>query len=141
MEWWVWITVGFVLIILELVTPAGFYLMFFGLGALTVGALERLNLLGLEWVEWLLFTVSSIAYILLFRDRLRRRAQPPEDRVDSMIGDLAVPKERIAPGAVGRVEVRGAQWNARNEGSSFIETGQRCRVTSVNGLLVSVQPE
>jgi membrane protein implicated in regulation of membrane protease activity len=54
---------------------------------------------------------------------------------------LATPKERIAPGAVGRVELRGTVWSARNDAAESIEPGRRCRVFRVDGLLLYVRPE
>ena len=117
--------------------------MFFGLGALTVGILTRLGVAGPMWMEWLLFTVASVMYLLLFRDRLQRRVQQTTraDDVDSLVGELAVPKERIVAGAVGRVELRGTVWNARNTATEPIEPGRRCRVVRVDGLMLFVQPE
>jgi membrane protein implicated in regulation of membrane protease activity len=136
-----WLAGGLVLLVIELVTPSGFFVMFFGLGALTVGILERLGLTGEPWTDWLVFSVASIVYLLLFRGRLQDRMEQPTGLVDTIVGEFAVPKERIAPGDVGRVELRGATWNARNETSTPIEPGQRCRVSKVDGLMVSVQPE
>jgi membrane protein implicated in regulation of membrane protease activity len=141
MEWWMWVTAGLLLVVLELVTPLGFYLMFFGLGALTVGLLERLHVINAAWLEWLLFTASSLIYVLLFRGRIQQRVETPAHAVDTMIGELATPKERILPGTVGRVEVRGTVWNARNETSGALEPGQRCRVARVDNLMLYVQPE
>jgi membrane protein implicated in regulation of membrane protease activity len=136
-----WLAGGLVLLVIELVTPSGFFVMFFGLGALTVGILERLELSGPPWTQWLIFSVASIVYLLLFRGRLQDRVEQPVANVDTMVGELAIPRERIAPGDVGRVELRGAVWNARNETASALEPGQRCRVTRVDNLLVFVQPE
>lgn len=136
-----WLAAGLILLVIELATPSGFFVMFFGLGALTVGVLDGLGLAGPVWMEWLLFTVTSVTFLLLFRERLRRRIQPPVDTVDKLIGEIAFPKERIAPGAVGRVELRGTVWTARNAGVAPAEPGQRSRVISVNGLQVSITPE
>jgi inner membrane protein len=142
MEWWMWLAGGLVLMVIELATPSGFFVMFFGLGALTVGVLSRLGIGGAVWLQWLLFTAVSIAYLLLFRGRLARRLQHPESsNVDSLVGELAVPRERIRPGEVGRVELRGTAWTARNVAREAIEPGRRCRVTGVDGLMLSVQPE
>jgi hypothetical protein len=142
MEWWMWLAAGVVLMVIELATPSGFFVMFFGLGALTVGILTRLGLAGPVWLEWLLFTVTSVAYVLLFRGRMRQRLQQPQsDQVDSLVGELATPRERIVPGAVGRVELRGTLWSARNDSPSSIEPGLRCRVIRVDGLLLFVRPE
>jgi membrane protein implicated in regulation of membrane protease activity len=47
----------------------------------------------------------------------------------------------IAPAAVGRVEVRGSAWSARNVSNTTLTPGQRCKVSHVDGLLLSVEPE
>jgi inner membrane protein len=143
MEWWMWLVGGLVLMVIELATPSGFFIMFFGLGALTVGILTRLGLAGPVWMEWLLFTVASVVYLLFFRGRLQKRVQQTTrgENVDSLVGELAVPKERILAGATGRVELRGTTWSARNISNEPIEPGRRCRVSGVDGLQLSVQPE
>ena len=136
-----WLAGGLVLLVIELVTPSGFFVMFFGLGALTVGILERLELSGPPWTQWLIFSAASIGYLLLFRGRLRDRVELPAANVDTLVGELAIPRERIAPGGVGRVELRGVVWNGRNETESPLEPGQRCRVARADNLTVVVQPE
>jgi membrane protein implicated in regulation of membrane protease activity len=142
MEWWIWLALGLVLMVIELATPSGFFVMFFGLGALTVGVLTRLGVAGPPWMEWLLFTVFSIAYVLFFRGRLQQRVeQPGRQDIDTLIGELALPRERIPPAGVGRVELRGSIWNARNDSTVPLEPGRRSRVTRVDGLVVFVQPE
>jgi len=142
MEWWLWVAGGLALMVLELVTPSGFFIMFFGLGALTVGILGRLDIVEMVWVQWLLFTALSLGYVLLFRGQVQKVFQPPPPMpVDSLVGVLAVPQGAIEPGAVGRVELRGSTWSARNVGTAAIASGQRCTVVSVDGLLLSVRPE
>ena len=37
--WWFWVLLGFLLLFLELVTPTGFFLLFFGVAAVLVGLL------------------------------------------------------------------------------------------------------
>jgi inner membrane protein len=136
-----WLAGGLVLLVIEVVTPSGFFVMFFGLGALTVGTLGRLGFAGAPWVQWLIFTVTSIVYLLLFRGRLHDRVDRPAARVDTLVGELAVPRERIAPGEVGRIDLRGTLWSGRNDSTQPLEPGQRCRVTGVDNLVVFVQPE
>jgi membrane protein implicated in regulation of membrane protease activity len=141
-DWWLWVAGGMLLVVAELATPSGFFIVFFGLGAMTVGALSYLGVLTGWWLEWLLFTVLSVAYLVLFRRRLQSRFQnPPSSTVDSLVGVLAVAKEPLPPGVVGRVEVRGAAWSARNTGGVLLEAGQRCRVVSVDGLTLAVVAE
>ena len=137
-----WIAGGLALVVAELATPSGFFIIFFGLSALTIGLLTGLNAVTAMWAQWLLFTVLSVAYILLFRRRLESKVQiPPASNVDSLIGVLAIVQERLLPGVVGKVEVRGSMWSARNTSGVTLDAGQRARVTAVDGLTLTVVPE
>jgi membrane protein implicated in regulation of membrane protease activity len=140
-EWWMWLAGGLVLLVIELATPSGFFVMFFGLGAITVGVLQGMGLLTTAVPQWFLFTALSVIYLLLFRGRMQKGIDRPPANIDTLVGELAVPRERILPGMVGRVDLRGALWSARNDAAALIEPGQRCRVTAVDGLTIYVQPE
>jgi inner membrane protein len=141
MPWWAWLVLGLGLILLELLTPLSFYLMFFGVGALVLGALTGLHLPIPLWGEWLLFSGFSIAAVLLLRRpllvRFYRDGQRPA--IDSMVGETALALEDLAVGATGRVELRGTTWNARNFGAYPVARGQRCTVEKVEGLLLWVR--
>ena len=142
MDWWLWVAGGLALVVAELVTPSGFFIIFFGLGALTVGLLSGLELLAQTWAQWLAFSVLSVAYLVVFRGRLQSKMQvPPPPNVDSLVGVLAIVQERLLPGVVGRVEVRGSSWNARNTSNVTLDAGQRARVAAVDGLTLTVVPE
>ena len=137
-----WIAGGLALVVAELATPSGFFIIFFGLSALTVGLLAGLEVVESAWVQWLLFSVLSVAYIVAFRHRLESKMRiPPPSNVDSLVGVLAIVQERLLPGVVGRVEVRGSMWSARNTSSVTLDAGQRARVTAVDGLTLAVIPE
>ena len=142
MEWWLWLAGGLALVVAEVVTPSGFFIIFFGLAALTVGVLVWLQVVGSLAFELLIFTVLSVAYLLVFRGRLQSSVpMPPSSNVDSLIGVLAVVQERLSPGVVGRVEVRGASWSARNTSDVTMAPGQRARVAAIDGLTLAVVPE
>ena len=137
-----WLALGLALVVAELATPSGFFIIFFGIAALTVGVLSGLDMAGTTWVQWTLFSVLTIAYVLLFRGRLQTKVpMPPRSDVDSLIGGLAIVQERLLPGVVGRVEVRGSMWSARNTSQVTLDAGQRARVASVDGLTLTVIPE
>lgn len=143
MLWWHWIAIGLVLAGLELLTPGGFFIVFFGVGAILVGVLEALGMANPGWVQWLLFTVLSIAALVMFRKPLLARMRVPDSAavVDSFVGEVAVPDADIAPGAVGRAQLRGSAWQARNVGTTTALRGQRCRVVRVDGLTVDLDPQ
>jgi len=142
MNAWIWLAAGLVLVIAELATPSGFFIIFFGVGALTVGLLVGLQVISSLWLELALFSVLSVAYLLIFRDRLQHMFQmPPPPKVHSLVGVMAVVQERLLPGVGGRVELRGSMWSARNTSSVTLDAGQRARVAAVDGLTLAVVPE
>jgi inner membrane protein len=55
--WWTWILLGLVLLLTELVTPRGFYFIFFGSGAVVVGVLAGLKLAGPISFQVILFLI------------------------------------------------------------------------------------
>jgi membrane protein implicated in regulation of membrane protease activity len=142
MEWWMWLAAGLALVVAELATPGGFVIIFFGIGALAVGLLALLGIVTALPVQFLLFTVISVAALAILRGQVQSRVKtPPSSNVDSLIGDLAIPQERLSPGVVGRVEVRGSTWSARNTSDVTLDQGQRARVAAVDGLTLAVVPE
>ena len=91
----------------------------------------------------MLFSVLAVGSLLAFRNPLMRwlKLDRPGADVDSMVGDLAVPLEEIAPGAVGRAELRGTVWSARNRAARTVARGERCRVVTVDQLMIFIEPE
>jgi inner membrane protein len=135
---------GLVLAALELISPGTFFIIFFGVGALVVGVLTLFNLAGPVWVQWLLFSVISVLALLLFRNPLLRlmRADPStHTAVDSLTNDIATALDDIPPAEMGRAELRGSAWTARNAGTTPIKKGQRCVVQRVEGLKLHIVPE
>jgi len=141
MEWWIWLLLGLFLLLLEMLTPGGFYTIFFGIGAIVVGVLVALGLAEPLWLQWLLFSVLSVMALVLFRRPLLERMQPvaPPREVDSLVGQTALAVDEIPVGDVGKAELRGASWSARNVGANKLLRGQRCRVERVEGLTLCVR--
>lgn len=142
MIWWIWILLGLGLLAAELLTPGGFFILFFGVGALAVGVLTAVWPAAPEWVQWLSFPAISILSLLAFRKPLKERflSLPGSKQVDTMAGETAVAADDIAPNGTGKVELRGASWSARNLSDRAIRGGERCRVEKVEDLLVFVRP-
>ncbi len=137
-----WLAGGFVLLVAELVTPSGFFIMFFGIGAILTGAAASVGVVTSPVIQWLTFTVISVLSLLLFRGKIQAQVEPnARPPVDSLVGEIAFPVESMPPGAVGRVALRGSNWEARNEGDTALGANQRCRVTRVSGLQLGVVAE
>jgi membrane protein implicated in regulation of membrane protease activity len=133
---------GLLLLLGELVTPGGFYIIFFGVGALIVGVLAGFNAAGPLWFQFILFSVLSVVALWLFREKLLRLTQGgPRKNVDSFIGETAVVAEDIAVNSIGKAEMRGTSWSARNVGDKPLARGERCKVERVEGLTLMVRAE
>ena len=143
MSWWIWVALGLVLAAIELATPGGLFIIFFGIAALVVGALTLSGLVTASWVQWLLFPIIALVAVRLFRQPLLGRLRMREDGepVDSLVGEVATPSSDIAPGGHGRAELRGSTWNVRNVAAVPVAAGQRCRVITVQGLVLDIRPE
>lgn len=141
--WWHWIVVGLLLVLGEMASAGGFYIIFFGISALLVGILSVFGIAGPAWLQVFLFTLLSIGSLLVFRNRLIQWLQidPQRPAVDPLIGEIGMAVEDIVAGGVGRLELRGTAWSARNATSSALIRGTRCRVVRVEGLMVHVVPE
>lgn len=142
MVWWIWVLGGLVLLVAEVTTPGGFFAVFFGAGAILVGALKALGWDGPAWAEWAVFTVLSVASLAFFRKPLMRRFSLSSGKpVDRMEGERALVTEDVVPGGVGKAEMRGASWTARTAGEATLEKGHRCLVERVEGLTLWLRAE
>jgi membrane protein implicated in regulation of membrane protease activity len=142
MDWWIWLLIGLFLALAEVVTPGGFYILFFGVGALVVGFLGLAGLGGPAWLQVLLFSIISVAALWLFREKLLQFSQVKTPLpVDSFIGETARVTEAIAVNEMGKAELRGTSWNARNVGVAPLASGARCVVERVEGLTLYVRAE
>ena len=114
--WWHWLVIGLLLVLAELATAGGFFVIFFGIGALIVGIMAGLGVAGPLWVQLLLFSVISVLSLTLFRSRMLAWIQldPQRPEVDALVGEIGVVNDEVAPDGIGRVEVRGSAWSARN---------------------------
>jgi membrane protein implicated in regulation of membrane protease activity len=141
--WWYWIVFGLLLVVAELAAAGGFYIIFFGIGAIVVGLLSLFGLAGPEWMQLLLFSALSLSALALFRGRLLHwfQSDPQRPLIDTLVGEIGTASEDLQPSAVGKVELRGTTWSARNDSGIPITFGTRIRVARVEGLLLHVKPE
>jgi membrane protein implicated in regulation of membrane protease activity len=143
MSWWLWMLFGAALLAVEIMIPGSFFVLFFGIGAIVVGALAGLGVVAEPWVEWLLFSVFSVVSLLVFRGRLLARFQKSRASTvgtETFVGESATLLDDLEPGGVGRAELRGTVWTVRSRESQRLARGAHCRVESVDGLTLWVRP-
>ena len=138
--WWIWVVAGLGLMALEAFVPAGFYLFFLGLAAIGTGTLTWLGVIGTLFNQGLA-ALFCMGVVLALRKPViaKFKLAPQTGPVDSLIGETATAKESIQPGAMGRVELRGSSWSARNVGQADIAIEARCRVERVDGLTLEIR--
>jgi membrane protein implicated in regulation of membrane protease activity len=141
--WWHWLLLGLLLAIAELAASGGFYMLFFGVGAIVVGLLVAAGLAGPPWLQFVLFVLLSIVSLVVFRNRLLKKVQrdPQAPGIDTLVGEIGAAVDVLDPGGLGRVELRGALWSAKNAATTTLGRGARCRVVAVEGLQLHVKPE
>ena len=144
MIWWYWMLLGLLLVGAEMMTPGGFYILFFGLSALIVGTLAGLGVVEADWLQWLLFSCVAVGSLLLCRTPLLRMMKQTASEmpdIDSMAGEMAIPLKPLAVGGTGKAELRGTTWTAKNVGTIALDKGQRGKVTHVEGLTLWITSE
>lgn len=145
MVWWLWVLIGLGLLALEIVTPSGFYIFFFGVGALITGLLVEMELAGPPWMQGLLFSILSGVSVLLLRQRVSRTFSDFSSERDadpgSLIGEAAVLLGELRPGGVGHAELRGTSWTVRAKNSVLLPSGTHCIVEKVDGVTLWVRAD
>jgi hypothetical protein len=114
MSWWIWILVGFALLAIEFASTT-MHIGFFAAGAFLVGIAVGLGWNGPLWAQLLVFTVTSLLALLVFRPIVMRKLKLQSGngpRVDELVGEVATALEEIAASAIGKAELRGSTWSA-----------------------------
>jgi membrane protein implicated in regulation of membrane protease activity len=144
LTWWMWMILGLVLLACEMITPGTFYFMFLGIAGLLTGLVALLAPDAPAWVPWLLFSVFTTVSLVFFRKPLMEKFKlsgKSGHKVDSLVGEAALALEDIAPGALGKVELRGACWTAHNAGDQPIQRSERPKVERVEGLTLHIRSQ
>ena len=141
--WWIWMILAALFVIGEIFT-AGFFLLWFGIGAAVAGLLA---IFGFGMITQLaVFIVLSIILFAVsrkFADRVSAE-QPPgigANRFIGMEGVVLQPIDNMK--STGRVRMSREEWRAESESGERIEEGQKVSVIRINGthLVVKTVPE
>ena len=131
--WWIWMIVAAVFVVGEIFT-AGFFLLWFGIGALLAGIAALIGL-GAGW-QWAVFVVVSLVLFAVSRRFAERftKKQPPGIGADRFVGKRGVVLEKIDNDKnSGRVRVEKDEWRADSETGDVIPVGARIEVVRVEG--------
>ena len=131
--WWIWMIIAALFVVGEIFT-AGFFLLWFGVGAAVAGVLA---LLGLSF-GWQLAAFAVVSLVLFassrrFAERFSKK-QPPGIGADRFIGKQGIVLEDIDNAEnVGRVRLDKEEWRADSETGTIISTGTQVEVVRLDG--------
>ncbi len=139
MSWWIWVLIALLLLTIEFFSTT-MHIGLFAVGALVVAILVALPLGIPLWGQLVLFTAISIVTLYFVRPVLVRKFGLHEKKsIDTLVGEQAWALDEILPSSLGRAELRGTTWSARNIGDAALVRGQRCVVAHVDGLTIHVR--
>ncbi len=135
-----WFTVGFAFFLLEFTVP-GFILFFFGIAAWLVAILTLFMPISFD-TQLSIFLVSAIVTVILFRKILKNKIgmyrEGPTVLEDEYIGKIALAETAITPNENGKVEFKGASWDAKSD--DYILAGQKVQIIETRSILLIVKP-
>jgi membrane protein implicated in regulation of membrane protease activity len=137
--WFIFIGIGLLMILLELIVglETGLDLVFLG-SAFIIGGLITWPFH--SWVLTLIITlVICIAYLALGRRYVHRWTATRKEKtnIDAIIGKNGIVLQSLTPGAKGVVKVDNEEWRARAEES--IEEGEVIVVKNISGITLNVE--
>jgi membrane protein implicated in regulation of membrane protease activity len=131
--WWIWMIIAALFVVGEIFT-AGFFLLWFGVGAVVAGVLA---LLGLSF-GWQLAAFAVVSLVLFassrrFAERFSKK-QPPGIGADRFIGKQGIVLEDVDNATnVGRVRLDKEEWRADSETGEKIPAGIQVEVVRLDG--------
>lgn len=136
----VWLSLGILLLLVE-VTTGGFWIGFFGLGAIVTGlllwfgAVETLN------AQLAAFVLASVLPLILFRRSLVRwlNRGKPIVPIGDAAGQTAVVVSEVGPTTLGRVEFQGSTWDAEAASGECLAPNTRVRIVRQDGTKLFVR--
>ena len=131
--WIYWMILAAVFIVGEIFT-AGFFILWFGVGAAVAGVLAIFDL-GFGW-QLGAFVVVSLALVLASRKFANRitKEQPPGIGANRFVGKTAIVIQEINNDkGTGRIRMQGEEWRAESEDGSIIPADTRVQTVKVDG--------
>lgn len=136
-----WLVLGFVLLIAEVMAP-GVVAVFFGIGALVVGALAFFGVVESLPMQLLLFALISLVALFGLRKHFKRylrgdvsnQAKEGDD-VSELVGSRVKVLTDFHQGS-GTIQLNGAKWDA--ESDEPLKAGDTAWIISNRGILLTV---
>jgi len=131
--WYLWMIIAALFVVGEIFT-AGFFLLWFGIGAAVAGVLALFGL-GYVWQLGAFVLVSGVLFVVSrrFADKFTKK-QPPGIGADRVIGREGIVYEEIDNTKnTGRVRLKKEEWRADSDTGEVIPVGNQVEVIRLDG--------
>jgi len=140
----IWFILGLILTISEFLVP-GVILVFFGVAAWLVAAITYFGLTGSFESQVLLFSITSIVLLFSLRRWIKGKfsghvsdVQDLSQNLNEFIGKNVLVIKDVMPGKpVGKVEFKGATWNAVSD--EYIKSGDWAIIIELDGITLKIK--
>lgn len=144
MMWLVWLGVGLLAVVLELLTASALVSIWFAVGACAAALVSLLDFsIGIQIA---VFVIMSFLSMLIVRPVAARylRGNVVRANADRYIGEKGIVTKKITSNDWGEVKIQGTIWHAVSVEDEEIEEGSRVKVVAIEGaklLVMKLQNE
>ena len=144
MMWLVWLGVGLLAVVLELLTASALVSIWFAVGACAAALVSLLDFsIGIQIA---VFVIMSFLSMLIVRPVAARylRGNVVRTNADRYIGEKGIVTKKITSNDWGEVKIQGTIWHAVSVEDEEIEEGSRAKVVAIEGaklLVMKLQNE
>lgn len=144
MMWLVWLGVGLLAVVLELLTASALVSIWFAVGACAAALVSLLDFsIGIQIA---VFVIMSFLSMLIVRPVAARylRGNVVRTNADRYIGEKGIVTKKITSYDWGEVKIQGTIWHAVSVEDEEIEEGSRVKVVAIEGaklLVMKLQNE
>ncbi|BBK21797.1 NfeD family protein [Amedibacterium intestinale] len=142
--WLVWLGVGLLAVVLELLTASALVSIWFAVGACAAALVSLLDFsIGIQIA---VFVIMSFLSMLIVRPVAARylRGNVVRTNADRYIGEKGIVTKKITSNDWGEVKIQGTIWHAVSVEDEEIEEGSRVKVVAIEGaklLVMKLQNE
>lgn len=134
----IWVIIGVVFLILEIVSVS-FYALFFGVAGLLTALLTYLGLLDDLTSQIILFAVSSIGSMYLFRKKFTEWFTGKGEDFKEIIDEFATVSAEIKENSEGKVFYRGSDWIAYETSGKPVASQSKVIIKKIDGIKLIVE--
>ena len=136
----IWLSIGVLLLIVEVAT-GGFWIGFFGVGAIVTSIAVWVNLVETLNSQVAVFLIASVVSLVALRRQLKkwmyRKSGPTA--FTSSVGESATVVEQIPSQGSGRVSYQGSTWDAESETGEILPADAQVQIVRQEGTRLFVK--